>query len=285
MFRFVFLFFIFTFYNFNICAEALNTSSKTPNAYFKDNYGPSSNQASFKAYGLWSIIDVKDKDFAELPVNPATNKPYLSNPQEFQSLVDYGYGISLAFTTFITKYIGIEIGACGLFYKINKDELSTIQHNYTNQDGPNNVAPNPNNGGQNTAAQSSNTSPITGKNSYKISDNDQIYSIPVHLSFQYHFAPEGGIRPYMGAGYHMNYTYSPFPEFDIDIMYGPMIQAGVDFVGKDDTIYTVEIKKYFAIDSKINYKNDFVQTSNSKGFSTKADFSPLIVSLGIGFKF
>ena len=79
----------------------------------------------------------------------------------------------------------------------------------------------------------------------------------------------------------MNYTYSPFKALDVDFMHGPIIQAGVDFIGNDDTIYNIEIKKYFVSEARINYKDSFLY----QAFSTTTDFSPLIISAGIGFKF
>jgi outer membrane protein len=263
----LFRFFVF----FLLCCLTLNSfagvsdQQKIPNSYFRDNYGMDNNFSSFKAYGLWSFIKTKEKGFSAIPAD-SSGKPILSDTKDNKALFQYGYGAGMSFTTFFNEHIGVEMGMSGIVYNIDKDQLGNIQYNYTNKDNPDPSKP---------------ALPSGTKAGDTISSNSVVYSIPVHASVQFCLASEGGIRPYIGAGYHMNYVYSPFKEFDLDFMHGFVGQAGIDFVGKDDTIYFIQVKKYFVTDAKINYKTGFIY----KAFSTETDFSPLIISAGIGFKF
>ncbi len=259
------LFFFSCILTFTSFADSVNQRT-VPNAYFKDNYGTDNNFSSFKAYGLWSFIKNKEKDFPDIPKDKSTGKPILSSPKDNKDLFQYGYGAGMSFTTFFNEHIGVELGMSGIVYNIDKDQLGNMQYNYTNKDDTDPTNP---------------PVPSGTKAGDTISSNSVVYSIPVHASVQFCLAPDGVVRPYIGVGYHMNYVYSPFKEFDLDFMHGFVGQAGIDFVGKDDTIYFIEVKKYFVTDTKINYKTGFIY----KAFSTKTDFSPLIISAGIGFKF
>jgi len=274
------IFFVGISFSSNILAK--DDNNKVANMYFKDNYGVDDNSASFKAYGLWSIINNKETDWPALKIDPTTNKPLLSkdNQKDLVNLIDFGFGAGMSFTTFFTNYIGVEFGVSGILYKINKDELINVQFNYTNMGNPTpTLTPTPTptpTKNDNVMLIDQNQTPST------LSTDDYIYSIPFHATLQFYMAPFGGIRPYVGGGYHINYVYSPLKEISIDFMHGPIIQAGIDFVGKDDTIYYIDIKKYFVTNAKINYNQGYF---GDKAFSTKTDFSPIIISLGIGFKF
>ncbi len=306
MFRLIYIFFIGIFLSSNILAKE---NDKIANVYFKDNYGVDDNSSSFKVYGLWSIISNKEADWPSLPVDLITKKTLLSesNQKDLVDLIDYGFGAGASFTTFFSDYIGVEFGVSGILYKINKDELSNVQFNYTNKDNTNppllakanaNSTTNPVQASTGSTDSTESTDSTTQNKTNVLNNNVQLidsnsvpptlssdtylYSIPLHATLQFHVAPFGGIRPYIGGGYHVNYVYSPLKEIDIDFMHGPIIQAGIDFVGKDNTIYNIDIKKYFVTSTKINYSKDYF---GSSAFSTKTNFSPIIISLGIGMKF
>ena len=260
------IFFVFLFLGIfinNAFAKQNNQIEKVPNAYFRDNYGIDDNFSSFKVYGLWSIINTNETNFPEISLDLSE-----MNQKKNINLIKYGYGAGMSIATFFTNNIGVEFGATAIGYVVNPDQLGNIQNNYTQKDK---TPGSPERGIELKKTQSPG----------KIDDATFVYSIPVHIALQFCFAPYGGVRPYVGGGYHMNYTYSPSKAFDIDFMHGPIIQAGVDFVGNDYTIYNIEIKKYFVAETKINYKDSFLYNA----FNTTTDLSPLIISAGIGFKF
>lgn len=125
-----------------------------------------------------------------------------------------------------------------------------------------------------------------GDGTYDVTKRNNIYFIPAAATLQYHIAPFGGIRPYIGAGYHGSYLYTHSKIIKIKPSHGLVAQAGIDFVAKDDTFITFDVRKYF-LKSKVTFKRGMLYPNNSSAsdFGTKVDFSPLIVSIGIGFKF
>lgn len=115
-----------------------------------------------------------------------------------------------------------------------------------------------------------------------LSKRKKIFSIPLTLTGQYHIAPFGAVRPYVGAGYHGAYIFTKSKEFKINNSHGAVLQLGVDFVAKDDTLINFDIRQYL-MKAKVKYKGALV--GNSNNVSSTAKINPLIVSLGVGFKF
>jgi outer membrane protein len=110
-----------------------------------------------------------------------------------------------------------------------------------------------------------------------------IYSIPINFILQYHIAPYGGISPYIGAGYNVSYFYSACKAIKVDkISSGPIVQLGVDFLAQDNTLFNIEIKKLW-LSNKAQYLKSF--TGQPNNLPSKIKIDPLIISLGIGFKF
>lgn len=108
-----------------------------------------------------------------------------------------------------------------------------------------------------------------------------IYTIPVTVLGQYHIAPFGAIRPYIGAGYHGAYTLTRSKAFDLKGGFGPVLQAGIDFYAKDDTLINFDVRQYF-LKTKIDYKKALV---NNLPVSSTIKLNPLLISIGVGFKF
>jgi outer membrane protein len=125
-----------------------------------------------------------------------------------------------------------------------------------------------------------------GNGTYTVVKRNNIYLIPAAAILQYHIAPFGGIRPYVGAGYHGSYLYTHSKIIKVKPGHGFVAQFGVDFVAKDDTFFTFDVKKYF-LKSKVTFKRNMLYPNNSAAsdFSTKVNYDPLVVSFGIGFKF
>lgn len=101
---------------------------------------------------------------------------------------------------------------------------------------------------------------------------DDLYIIPVYALAKLCFAPYGGINPYIGLGGHATYIYAS--KQNNAISWGTLVEGGIDFIGNDNTIYNIDIKKYLG-DTEIKYSDS----------ATVTTIHPLIISIGIGFQF
>lgn len=104
---------------------------------------------------------------------------------------------------------------------------------------------------------------------------------PITLTMQYHIAPFGGIRPYIGTGYNFTYFSSKSQSYKTNPSHGMAIQAGTDIVMTDDSVVNIDIRKFYGT-SKITYKAGFLNMPNN--VSSKVKLNPLTISVGIGFK-
>ena len=102
--------------------------------------------------------------------------------------------------------------------------------------------------------------------------------LPPTLSLQYHFQPQGQIRPYVGAG--INYTR--FSSVDLPAgftieknSFGPSLQAGVD----------IEISKgiFLNFDVKKTYIRTDLKSNGTKLGTIKVD--PVLLGVGVGYRF
>ena len=116
--------------------------------------------------------------------------------------------------------------------------------------------------------------------------NNQIIIVPAAGTIQYHVAPFGAIRPYVGGGIHGTYMYTRSKAIKVSTGYGPVAQIGVDFISKDDTLFTFDIRKYF-LKSNVTFKKGFLGPNNAAvtDVRSKVDWSPLVISAGFGFRF
>ena len=110
-----------------------------------------------------------------------------------------------------------------------------------------------------------------------------IYAVPMSLIMQYHIAPYGAIRPYVGAGYQYTWMLSKAKQFTMESAHGYALQAGVDFAMTDDTMITVDVKRYQLV-PKVKFKGSFLGTPPGT-MTTKVNINPVIISAGIGWKF
>ena len=110
-----------------------------------------------------------------------------------------------------------------------------------------------------------------------------LYAVPATVILQYHIAPFGGISPYFGGGYGLAYLFTDCKAFHPGkIEAVPVLQVGLDMLFTDDTIFTFEVKKYL-LTTKILYNAGFLVAE--KDMNTELRINPLIVSVGLGFKF
>lgn len=164
-------------------------------------------------------------------------------------LLSSGIGLESSTAIFFNDNIAAELslGIAGI--QVNLPHISAIHNNYN--------------------ATSAQDLVLSKKGNY-------IYLIPVSITGQFHIAPFGAIRPYVGAGYHGAYIFTPSKYLKVGNGHGPVLQLGVDLVARDDTLITLDVKQYF-LDPKVTYKN-------VQNVSGTVKINPLNISVGIGFK-
>ena len=106
--------------------------------------------------------------------------------------------------------------------------------------------------------------------------------LPPTLTLQYHFNPDGQMRPYLGAG--VNYTHffnqdlpggSPLTSINYDDSFGLAAQAGIDFALQNDWVFNVDVK-YIDIQTDVTING---------AINASVDINPLVVGVGFGRRF
>jgi len=107
-----------------------------------------------------------------------------------------------------------------------------------------------------------------------------VWLLPPTVTAQYHFDPNGPIRPYIGAG--INYTvfydaHSALPNISFANNFGWALQAGVDIpVGNGPYFLNLDVKKLF-LSTTIKAASGAVRAS--------ANLDPWLVGAGVGIRF
>lgn len=111
--------------------------------------------------------------------------------------------------------------------------------------------------------------------------------LPPTLTLQYHFNPEGSVRPYVGAG--LNYTrFYRAGGLSTEVgsvsikknSFGPALQVGVDIPVTKSVFLNVDLKKIW-IDTKATGSSGAIN-----GVSLgKLEINPLVFGVGVGMKF
>ncbi|WP_417479862.1 OmpW/AlkL family protein [Maricaulis maris] len=106
--------------------------------------------------------------------------------------------------------------------------------------------------------------------------------LPPTLTLQYHFNPQGQVRPYVGAG--VNYTHffdadlpagSALTSIDYDASFGLAAQAGVDFALDDDWFVNLDVK-YIDIDTDVTING---------AIAADVQIDPVVFGIGLGRRF
>lgn len=176
--------------------------------------------------------------------------PVVQDPKAANHFIANGYGGDVATTIFFNDNIASELSLGFWALKTKYSTLDNIAYNYNG-----------------TAVS--------------VKTKRSIYSIPLTLTGQYHIAPFGAIRPYVGAGVHGTYLFTNAKGFRINNSFGPILQIGADFIAMDDTLINLNISQYY-LKAKVKYSGKLV--ANQSGISSTAKISPMIMSIGIGFK-
>lgn len=111
--------------------------------------------------------------------------------------------------------------------------------------------------------------------------------LPPTLTLQYHFNPEGSVRPYVGAG--LNYTrFYRAGGLSTEVggvsikknSFGPALQVGMDVAVTKNVFLNVDLKKIW-IDTKATGNSGAIN-----GVSLgKLEINPLVFGVGVGMKF
>jgi len=104
---------------------------------------------------------------------------------------------------------------------------------------------------------------------------------PPTVTLQYHFADMGNFKPYLGAGvtwihfFDMNAGDLAPVTVNIDDAFGFALQAGVDISIGGNWNLNLDVKKIF-ISTDVEWSN---------GITADLEIDPLIVSVGLGYRF
>lgn len=111
--------------------------------------------------------------------------------------------------------------------------------------------------------------------------------LPPTLTLQYHFNPEGTLRPYVGAG--LNYTrFYRAGGLSTEVggvsikknSFGPALQVGMDVAVTKNVFLNVDLKKIW-IDTKATGNSGAIN-----GVSLgELEINPLVFGVGVGMKF
>lgn len=206
-----------------------------------------------KASGL--MTKAKNKSLPTDPYTVNTRKAAQANynsPVKVGSLISNGYGIDTAATMFFGDNFAGEIGAGLTMYRTSSGALSAIGNNYAKKDKA-----------------------LSSK-------RRNVYAIPLTIALQYHVAPFGAVRPYLGGGLQYTYALSKSQQFNIGSAGGYLLQAGVDFAMTDATVISLDVKHY-KFQPKVTYKSSFL--GGEPSVSSRLKINPVVVSVGMGWKF
>lgn len=116
-------------------------------------------------------------------------------------------------------------------------------------------------------------------------DKKKVLAVPISMILQYHIAPYGGIRPYIGAGYSGSFLSTRSKYVSVESGHGPVLQFGVDLVSRSDHYICLELKKYL-LKSKVTLEEALLDATNTTlpKTTSKVKLNPMTISIGFGFK-
>jgi outer membrane protein len=102
--------------------------------------------------------------------------------------------------------------------------------------------------------------------------------LPPSLTAQWHFLPDGKLRPYVGVGINATFFYEStgvLDELDFDSSFGYVLNAGLDWKVGSNTYLNFDLKR-------IGLESDVEADGEALGTVT---IDPWIVGVGLGFRF
>lgn len=117
-------------------------------------------------------------------------------------------------------------------------------------------------------------------------DLGDVWLLPPTLTLQYHFNPDGQVRPYVGAGVNFTHFFnadlpsgSPLTSISYDNSIGFALQAGVDYALNERWFLNFDVKKVW-----IN--TDVTVDAGGLGIVTAdVDINPWIIGIGFGWRY
>lgn len=214
-----------------------------------DDYGANAYKeegvVQFKVRGFYAATEAKQSGFKD----PTSNRGKASK-RDIGSLFAVGYGVEGVTTVFFNDHLASEFGVGWGVYRVSTGSLDAVAYNYSD--------------------------------SAKVDKRKDVYTVPVTLTMQYHLAPFGAVRPYVGGGYAANYFFSKSKEFNVDRATGPVYQVGADIVMSDDTLFNLDARQY-SLKPKVKYKSSFLGGRDNVNSTMK--LNPMVISAGVGIKF
>lgn len=109
--------------------------------------------------------------------------------------------------------------------------------------------------------------------------------LPPTINLQYHFAPDGRYRPYLGFGVNYTMVYETAGDLDlvdVDDSFGFAAQAGMDFAIGPNTVFNLDIK-YIDISFEVtDVDGVLVESGTVLG---DVDVNPWVIGFGFGYQF
>ncbi len=222
------------------CASISSFADYDPNNDYDADYYENEGNLVFKMKAVGIKSSAKQTDFP---------KAIAKNPVSIGNFAENGYGLEASTSIFFASNVAAEL-SLGLDALRNKNiNLKNVAYNY-------------------------------GTNPEYVAKRRTLYMIPLTVIGQYHIAAFGGIRPYIGAGYHGAYFINSSKGCTVKNGHGAVLQVGVDLYAKDDTLINLDVKQYF-LNTNVDYKSPLVK----KPVSSKVKFNPLMIAIGVGFRF
>ncbi len=113
-------------------------------------------------------------------------------------------------------------------------------------------------------------------------DLGDVKLLPPTLTLQYHFLPDGKIRPYVGAGVNYTVFFDDDPGdatgIDYDNAFGLALQAGVDIEISDHWAVNFDVKKIWL-------NTDVSVRALGTTVKTDVDIDPWLLGVGLAYRF
>lgn len=104
--------------------------------------------------------------------------------------------------------------------------------------------------------------------------------LPPTLTLQYHFLPNGDVRPYAGVGINYTNFYDETGSLDdlgvsLDDSFGFAVQFGIDWM----------LSNKHSINFDIKYINIETEVDSGAIKGTDIDINPTVIGIGVGYRF
>lgn len=113
-------------------------------------------------------------------------------------------------------------------------------------------------------------------------DLGDVKLLPPTLTLQYHFIPDGKLRPYIGTGVNYTVFFDDDPGealgIDYDNAFGFALQAGVDIGIDDNWAINFDVKKIYL-------ETDVSVRALGTEVKTEVDIDPWLFGVGLAYRF